>query len=180
MKGGESNALKRLSTSSLHFTDQNPSRSLLDTMKRTLQKSKWPKTSKCRPQRPDRQDGNPPVLFTFLNSVLSRSLISLFKQTSSIRFFSPSVNSVMFASSSWMKTVHIISNPLVCLSLKSGWALWVKSGPFFGGEENKMRNSFLHDRIPLPARSLSVCRRDEEKCQSEIRPQERTHETSVD
>lgn len=66
------------------------------------------------------KDGNLSVVFNSLNSVFSLSLISSFKQTSSIRFFSPSVNSVLFASSSWMKTVHIIGNPLVCLSRTSG------------------------------------------------------------
>lgn len=76
------------------------------------------------------KDGNLSVVFNSLNSVFSLSLISSFKQTSSIRFFSPSVNSVLFASSSWKKTVHIIGNPLVCLSLTSGWALRVKSGAF--------------------------------------------------
>lgn len=37
-------------------------------------------------------DGNLSVVFTFLNSVFSLSLISSFKQTSSIRFFFLSVN----------------------------------------------------------------------------------------
>lgn len=81
------------------------------------------------------KDGYLSVVFNSPNSVFSLSLISSFKQTSSVRFFSPSVNSAVFASSPWMKTVHIISNPLVCLSLKSGWALWVKSGCFFGLEK---------------------------------------------
>ena len=69
--------------------------------------------------------------------MFSLPLISSLKQTSSIRLFSPSLSSELFASSSWMKTVHIIGNPLVYLSLKFGWALWVKSGPFLWLEENK-------------------------------------------
>lgn len=62
-------------------------------------KANGPAALKTGPHWLDK-DGNLSVVFNSQNSVFSLSLISSFKQTSSIRFFSPSVNSVMFASSS--------------------------------------------------------------------------------
>lgn len=123
--------------------------------------------------------------------MFSLSLISPFKQTSSIRFFSPSVNSVMFASSPWMRTVHIISNPLVCLRLKSGQALWVKSGPFLGLErikEFRFLFFFLHRSSHKLHKVLSVCRKEtyvavsitarDGTCCNEIHTQELTPEAN--